>query len=96
MRLVVSRPDGSGERVLGGDLQAVGQPAWSGDGTRIAFAADSAGHREPYVINADGSGLRKLVAVPENYRAAAPRFAPDSDRIVFTLEREGTVDIYMK
>ena len=35
-------------------------PAWSPDGHRIAFASDRDGDWEIYVINADGTNLRKL------------------------------------
>jgi len=36
-------------------------PTWSPDGTRIAFTSDGTkGKGEIHMINADGSGLRKL------------------------------------
>ena len=33
------------------------EPAWSPDGTRLAFRSDRDGDNEIYVINADGTGL---------------------------------------
>ena len=35
-------------------------PAWSPDGTRIAFASTLSDFSEIYVVNADGTGLRRL------------------------------------
>jgi Tol biopolymer transport system component len=40
-------------------VEAWSAPIWSPDGTKIAFAADSAGG--VYVMNADGSGLKELL-----------------------------------
>jgi len=35
-------------------------PAWSPDGSKIAFFSDRDGDEEIYIINADGSGLQQL------------------------------------
>jgi Tol biopolymer transport system component len=60
-KLVVSRLDGSGRKVLTEPHQDAA-PLWSPDGTRIAFVRGSEG-QEPwdvYVIGADGKGERRL------------------------------------
>jgi Tol biopolymer transport system component len=41
-------------------------PAWSPDGTRIAFQSRRDGNWEIYVMNADGSGVRRLTTNPAN------------------------------
>jgi Tol biopolymer transport system component len=38
----------------------VGSPLWSPDGRKIAFVGDRDGNAEVYVMNADGSGQRRL------------------------------------
>src|SRR5262249_51146668 len=62
-------PDGSGRTRLTFGLLDCGSPAWSPDGQHIVFAGclmgphhpdDPIGTRHLYVINADGSGRRRL------------------------------------
>lgn len=63
-------------------------PAWSPDGKMIAFGFGSyfTGHAKPAVleiVNADGSGLRKLTDGPGN--AGFPSWSPDGKRIVYRV-----------
>jgi Tol biopolymer transport system component len=52
--------DGSGLKRLTNNDASDRQPAWSPDGTKIAFNSERDGNREIYVMNADGSGLTRL------------------------------------
>jgi Tol biopolymer transport system component len=83
----------------GSDVTALGEgggPAWSPDGTRIAFAAQrhcTAGTPDPcvrqiYVMNADGSGVTRvtnLVAPPGSIDAGAagPAWSPSGTELAF-------------
>ena len=60
-KLVVSRLDGSGKKVLTEPHQDAA-PRWSPDGTRIAFIRGSEGEEpwDVYVIGADGKGERRI------------------------------------
>lgn len=55
------RADGTGARLL---LRRGHSPAWSPDGSRLAFVSARAGDEELYVANADGSGVRRLTRSP--------------------------------
>ena len=57
-------------------------PAWSPDGSKIAFSSNrSGGIFDIHVINADGSNVTKLT---NGLNAGAPAWSPDGTKIVFT------------
>jgi Tol biopolymer transport system component len=90
--LFLAAADGSNVRPLGAGVQGV-SPSWSPDGSRLAFvsfadrngascpASNCSPNGELYVVNADGSGLRRLtrsLADDEH-----PTWSPDGRRIAF-------------
>ena len=68
-------------------------PAWSPDGTRIAFWSDRDGNHEIYVMNQDGSGITRLTNVPNG--DFGPRWSPDGSKIAFMSERDANSEIYV-
>lgn len=80
-------------RLTGDSIGGDEYPAWSPDGTRIAFHSYRDGNWEIYVMNVDGSGLRRLTNNPgeDTY----PAWSPDSSRLVFNSATVGYTDIYM-
>lgn len=59
-------------------------PAWSPDGTMVAFASNPGdGLSNIYVMNADGTNQRRLTNF---FRAGSPTWSPDSMRIAFDAE----------
>ena len=68
-------------------------PAWSPDGTRIAFVSDrDGGFPELYLMNADGSGVTRLTN--NAFVDGNPSWAPDGSRLVFERCCEnGTSDL---
>jgi hypothetical protein len=54
--------DGSDERQLTDTPRFDENPAWSPDGTQIAFQTERDGNFEIYVMNADGSNQRPLAS----------------------------------
>ncbi len=62
-------------------------PAWSPDGTQIAFSTVIGGNRDIVVARADGSGgLSKLTGSPE--ADFDPAWSPDGKRIAFARGRD--------
>ena len=67
-------------------------PAWSPDGGKIAFASNRDGLTELYVMNADGSSVRRLT--DHIGFSGRPAWSPDSSRIGLGCELEiGNQDI---
>jgi Tol biopolymer transport system component/DNA-binding winged helix-turn-helix (wHTH) protein len=57
-------------------------PAWSPDGTHIAFASDRGGDGlQIHIMRADGSGLRRVTALRDS--CIEPRWSPDGRRLAF-------------
>jgi Tol biopolymer transport system component len=70
-------------------------PAWSPDGTQIAFNGlhPSSRNTDVYVMNRDGSDVFQLTNTPrfdEN-----PDWSPDGTQIIFQTERDGIFEIYV-
>lgn len=66
-------------------------PAYSPDGTRIAFISTRDGNPELYIMNSDGSGQTRLTTSPE--AESAPAWSPDATTIIYGFDR-GNTEIY--
>jgi Tol biopolymer transport system component len=74
-------------------------PAWSPDHTKIAFAMTVNGiGQEIFVINADGTGLKRLTHTNPDVRDNQPVWSPDGTRIAWnsaTFEDNDHADIFV-
>lgn len=68
-------------------------PAWSPDGSKLAYMSNRDGNPEIYVVNRDGSGMRRLTYHPEN--DVTPTWAPSGNQIAFTSNRTGRPQIWI-
>jgi Tol biopolymer transport system component len=57
--IYVMNADGTEVRRLTNDVATDQGPAWSPDGTKIAFNSDRDGNAEIYVMNVDGTGVNR-------------------------------------
>jgi TolB protein len=105
--VAVAAIDGSAKRRLTDDPGEDASPAWSPDGSRIAFVSDrdhngeclfhdcigNAG--ELYVMDADGSDQRRLTTTAAT--ESSPSWSPDGDRIVFSRieDEDGDHDLFV-
>src|SRR5207244_12641176 len=68
-------------------------PAFSPDGTRVAFTSNRDGNPELYVMNRDGSNLRRITNHPAI--DSTPTWSPTGTQIAFTSDRSGSPQIYI-
>jgi Tol biopolymer transport system component len=80
--------DGSGLQHLTSGPETDQDPAWSRDGSRIAFLRNGSIH----VMNANGTGVRRLSFTCCD---SHPSWSPDGSRIVFASARSGVNAIYV-
>ncbi|MGI8654779.1 MAG: Calx-beta domain-containing protein [Pyrinomonadaceae bacterium] len=69
-----------------------GSPAWSPDGTKLAFVNNKDGNPEIYVMGGDGSNKRRLTN--NTAEDGFPTWSPDGNTIAFTSNRDGALQIY--
>ncbi len=70
------------------------EPAFSPDGSRIAFVSTRDGNPEIYVMNADGTSPTRLTIDPQ--ADGHPAFTPDGQAIVFqSMRTAGKAQIWM-
>jgi dipeptidyl aminopeptidase/acylaminoacyl peptidase len=91
--IYVVNADGSGLRALAGTGRSDSNPAWSPDGTKIAFDGDVGdGDSAIYVMAADGTGLTGLTSSASDH---SPYWSPDGSRIAFTRATDDGVHLYV-
>jgi TolB protein len=92
-RLMVADSDGYNEQTVLAQNQPIISPAWSPDGSHLAYVSFEAGHAAIYMqslyIN-----QRVLLA---NFRGSnsAPTWSPDGKQLAIVLTREGSSQIYL-
>jgi len=69
-------------------------PAWSPDGTKIAYVDPNVGSRDIFVRNADGTGTPTNLtdnAAADEY----PAWSSDGSKIAFVSSRDGNAELYV-
>ena len=86
----VMQPDGSGlTNVTNTPSSNERDPAWSPDGTKVAFEAQ----QDIWTMNADGSNMVNLT---DGRQGALPSWSPDGSKIAFTATRADPGDFQSK
>jgi CSLREA domain-containing protein len=90
-------PDGSGVVQLTATAGPDEQPAWSPDGSKIAFASKRADVNgtllDIYTMDPNGQNVRRLTTARGD--DTAPAWSPDGTKIAFQSNRDGNVELYV-
>lgn len=77
---------GGSARLLVAQGHHVSAPVWSPDGKLLAFAADTFGNKDVFLVSADGGPSRRLT---RHSAAETPiAFAPDGRSVLFSAQRQ--------
>lgn len=92
-RLVVADSDGYGEQTVLSANKPIMSPAWSPDGSHLAYVTFEQEHAVVYVQ----SLLTNQRVAVANFRGSnsAPAWSPDSRRLAIVLTRDGEAHVYL-
>ena len=72
-------------------LSGLTTPSWSPDGRQLVFTGYEGGHSDLFLVNADGTDLRRLTN--DKYADLHPVWSPDGVTIAFATDRGPTTDL---
>jgi len=92
-RLVVADSDGYNDRVVLSINEPIMSPAWSPDGSKLAYVTLEQGHAVVYVQSLATNQRMVLSSAPGSN--SAPVWAPDGKHLAIVLSRDGSPQIYL-
>ena len=92
-RLQVSDTDGYNPQTLLTSDEPIMSPAWSPDGSEIAYVSFEGGQAEVFTHNIR-TGVRKSRAKYKGLNGS-PAWSPDGKKLALTLSKDGNPDIYV-
>jgi TolB protein len=92
-RLVVADADGEGEQVAASGKEPIISPAWSPDGTKVAYVSFE--QRKPVVYVQNLMTGQRTVVANEKGNNSAPSWSPDGTKLAVSLSKSGNTQIYI-
>lgn len=92
-KLQVADSDGFNSQTVVRSAEPLLSPAWSPDGSRLAYVSFEDKRSKVYIQNVI-DGRRELIAEFHGINSA-PAWSPDGQRLAMTLSRDGNTEIYI-
>lgn len=91
-QLRIADYDGYNERLVLRSKQPLMSPAWSPDGSKLAYVSFENGQAEIFLMNIY-TGQREILASYPRHNGS-PRFSPDGKKLAIVLSRSGSLQVY--
>lgn len=92
-RLVVADSDGYNEQTVLDQNEPIMSPAWSADGSELAYVSFETGHAAVFVQSVFGHQRRLIADFPGSN--SAPAWSPDGKQLAIVLTRDGSSQLYL-
>lgn len=92
-RLEIADSDGEGTNVALRSNEPIISPAWSPDGTKVAYVSFE--NKKPVVYVQDLVSKQRIAVANYKGSNSAPAWAPDGSKLAVALSRDGLTQIYL-
>jgi eukaryotic-like serine/threonine-protein kinase len=92
--LYLMNVDGTGLSKLTPGPEANFDPAWSADGTRIAFTSLRDGHKQIYLLDVNSRVETRLTNTSPEIETSEPTWSPFGNQIAYVVKRVGAYQIW--
>ncbi len=85
--------DGYNQMMIHRSPEPLMSPAWSPDGSKIAYVTFETGRSELVLQTLATGQVQRIAAYPRHN--GAPAFSPDGSKLTFVLSKDGSLNLYM-
>ncbi|MDR0806288.1 MAG: Tol-Pal system beta propeller repeat protein TolB [Enterobacteriaceae bacterium] len=85
--------DGFNQSVVHRSPEPLMSPAWSPDGSKIAYVTFESGRSELVIQTLANGAIRRVASFPRHN--GAPAFSPDGSKLAFALSKDGSLNLYV-